>query len=146
MTSAEAQAMSPVELLDASDRLMVAGLPNMQGLWPRAVAFLLRLALETAVDEFWRTAAPGMTTCSRRAQLACLHAFTDRETAAKVSAAWGALSSACHYHAYDLGPTAWELRSWYDTVRQIGVLLRTTAQASQPPSSEAPRQKGSTQP
>lgn len=33
---------------------------------------------------------------------------------------WSALSSACHQHAYDLAPTAAEVRHWVGQVRLLG--------------------------
>ncbi len=83
------------------------------GVWPRAAAFLIRQALEDALDELWATNLPGMERASRASQLACLaYASPDRRLADNVRIAWSALSRACHHHSYELAPTAPELENW----------------------------------
>ena len=83
------------------------------GVWPRATAVLARQAIESAMRELWCLHAPGLESCSARAQLLCLGEYLrDEELAAAVSNAWGALSRACHHHPYEIDPTAEELRGW----------------------------------
>ena len=36
------------------------------GIWPRATALLARQALESALDDLWRSRAPGVERCSTR--------------------------------------------------------------------------------
>jgi hypothetical protein len=38
---------------------------------------------------------------------------------------WETLSRACHVHAYELDPTADELRSWIDAVADVRYRLRS---------------------
>lgn len=97
--------------------------PGVPGLWPRAAAFLIRLALEEALAAFWKRVAPGVEKCTMRAQLLCLTSYTDVETARTAAGAWGALSAACHYHSYELAPTGDELRTLHREVTALATRL-----------------------
>jgi hypothetical protein len=102
---------SPEKLLSAARSLLERPDARTAGLWPRAAAHLARQALELLLDEFWRTKAPGTENTSTRAQLICLSSYLGGNgLASRVAFAWNALSHACHHHAYELAPTASELR------------------------------------
>jgi len=107
------------ELLRATDQLLEAGVPGVSGIWPRACAFLMRMALELSIADFWASNAPGVESSSMRAQLLCLREYSDRQLAALADSVWAALSNACHYHSYDVEPTAAELRAWHDQVTDV---------------------------
>lgn len=118
--------LTPQELLAIADKLLTEAVPGTAGTWPRTVAFLVRLALEQSIDEFWAAKAPGVQECQMRPQLICLREYAEPAVAARAASVWGALSSACHYHHYDLAATASELRSWHREVRAIReALVRT---------------------
>jgi hypothetical protein len=106
--------------------------PATAGIWPRATALLARQGLEAALDDLWRVRAPGMETCSARAQLLCLSSYLpgDEELAERVSYAWAGLSHACHQHPYELGPTSSELLGWLATAEQF--IGRVDAVAQRP--------------
>jgi hypothetical protein len=88
--------------------------------WARSTALLTRQALEAALGDFWRSRAPGMEDCPLRAQLVALQLYVPDPHAARLAHhTWASLSHACHHHAYDLAPTASELRAWLDTVAQL---------------------------
>jgi hypothetical protein len=91
------------------------------GLWPRACAFLARQALEAAVDEIWaaRPSTSGMTKCKMRSQLICLPTYLDAGLAREIAYVYSALSEACHYHAYELAPTAAEIAHWLATIDRL---------------------------
>jgi hypothetical protein len=95
------------------------------GIWPRATSLLARQALEATLDAFWRLRAPGLESCSHRAQLLCLpfHLTSrgpqDEELAERVAYTWAALSRACHQHPYELAPTSSELLEWIATVEEF---------------------------
>ncbi len=110
--------MTPRELLTAARELLRRPGAATAGIWPRAVAVLARQALEEAIDALWEAdpLTSGLTRCTMRSQLACLPAYTDSHTARQVAYAWIALSNACHYHPYELAPTAAELTGWIETV------------------------------
>ena len=110
--------MTPTELLAAARALLADESAATAGGWPRMVALLTRQALEEALSEFWevRSATAGLSGSSRKSQLACLPFYLDARDAREVGYVWAALSDACHYHAYELAPTAGELTGWIDAV------------------------------
>jgi hypothetical protein len=118
MTGATAD--GPADLLAAA-RMMLAGHTNDgAGVWPRAVAFLTRQALELAVAELWRQRGLDMGHVSAHAQFLCLGEYADDpRLAGDAGFAWWALSRACHHHPYELAATASELRRWIDTVDEF---------------------------
>lgn len=113
--------MTPADLLAAARDLLEHPGPQSVGGWPRAVALLTRQALEKALDEFWAAspATAGLAACSNRTQLTCLPAYLNAGTARQINYVWAALSSACHYHPYDLAPTAGELDGWIGAVTTL---------------------------
>jgi hypothetical protein len=108
-------------LLDDADTVLRSA---SRGPWSRTTAFLLRKALETCVREFWLRTRPGVERCRMRTQMLCLAEYVDEATARRASGAWAALSAACHYHGYELNPTAGELRALHDEVRVLAERLR----------------------
>jgi len=108
------------QLLAAVDDLLNRASPATAGLWPRAASLLTRQALEVALRTFWSKRAPGVESCSARAQLLCLgRHIGDEALAQRAHVVWASLSGACHHHAYDLAPTREELRGWRDVVLQV---------------------------
>jgi len=90
------------------------------GVWPRAAALLVRQALEVALKTYWSARARGLEEAPMRAQLLCLEGtLNDAGVARRAHAAWGALSRASHYHAYELAPTREELLAWCDDVAVV---------------------------
>jgi hypothetical protein len=53
--------------------------------------------------------------------------YLNRELAGNVAFTWGALSSACHHHVYELAPTAQELFLWADTIERLRAGTTRTA-------------------
>ncbi|MEU7628428.1 hypothetical protein AB0C34_00390 [Nocardia sp. NPDC049220] len=100
------------ERFDTVDRLLAGSVTDAGGLWSRAVAWILRIALEQSVDDLWLRLAPALARCPMRAQLIALRAFAGPEVAARVAALWAALSRAAHYHDYELAPSVTDLRRW----------------------------------
>jgi hypothetical protein len=110
----------PLQLLALADGLLRRADPATAGLWPRASALLALAALETTVLRLWQRRALDLQGCSMRTQLICLRSYLeDAKLAARAGHAWSALSRACHHHAYELGPTAGELRSWFSVVGEL---------------------------
>jgi hypothetical protein len=111
---------SPDELLHLARALIGRSEPSTAGLWPRAAALLARRALEASVLALWQRRGLDLAGCSMRAQLICLRTYLeDRELAARAGHAWAALDRACHHHAYELAPTAWELDDWFAVVGEL---------------------------
>ena len=101
---------------------------TLKGVWPRAVAFVTRQALEEALAGIWKYTYPGMEDARWSTQLACLDVVvSDPSLVADIRAAWASLSRACHHHHYELEPTAAELDRW---IRQTERFLAVAADTS----------------
>lgn len=113
--------MTPTELLAEARAFLVRPGGLLPGLWPRAAAILGRQALEGWVRERWADSPEhaAMSACSMRSQLIGLTSVRERWVAARASFVWAALSAACHYHPYELAPTAGELNHWLDEVDSL---------------------------
>jgi hypothetical protein len=116
---------SPEELLTAAERLLTAPVPGIDASWPRVCALLIRLALELTLDRWWAQVLPEAAGCGMRPQLLLLPLYTaDRPAAAGLAReAWLGLAGAAHHHAYELAPTAAELRTWHTEVKELVGLL-----------------------
>ncbi len=117
--------VTPGELLAAADQLLAPPVPGAGAQWPRACALLIRLALEMTLDRFWARVLPVAAGCGMRQQLLLLPLYTvNLPTAAGLAReAWLGLAGAAHHHAYELAPTAAELRTWHSEVTQLATLL-----------------------
>lgn len=115
-------------LLATADRLLTEVVPATTGLWPRTVALATRAALELELDAYWSRVRPEVGAAPIRAQLLLLTSYADADADADVARgatqAWHGLSRGSHHHAYELAPTAAELRDWLDTVRRLVARLR----------------------
>lgn len=113
--------LSPAALLAEARVLINRPDASTAGVWPRTAAFLARQALEEAVNGCWAaTAATSpMLDASMWARLACLPAYVSGAEARQAVYAYAALSGACHYHPYELAPTAAELSGWIDDVEEL---------------------------
>lgn len=114
---------SVAERLEVVDRLLDGSVTDAGGLWSRATAWILRLALEQTVDELWLRVAPELMRCPMRAQLLALRFFAGVEAAAQVATVWAALSRAAHHHDYELAPSVTELRRWREQTARIATDL-----------------------
>jgi hypothetical protein len=117
--------MTPSDLLSAARELIARPDAATAGVWPRTAALLARQAIEQAIASIWKAQADtaGLGSCTMRSQLTCLPSYIDAETAAQVAYTWAALSGACHYHPYELAPTATELINWIEDADQLLVRL-----------------------
>jgi hypothetical protein len=106
--------LTPAELLAEARSLISRPDASMAGVWPRTAAFLTRQALEDAVDAHWAasSATAPMLQASMWSRLTCLPAYVSALEARQATFAYAALSKACHYHPYELAPTAAELSGW----------------------------------
>jgi hypothetical protein len=55
----------------------------------------------------------------------CPTAYVDEDVAARAAYLSAALSRACHYHPYELAPTASELTRWLTETADLVALLRS---------------------
>jgi hypothetical protein len=107
--------------------------PESAGLWPRAAALLARQSIETSLEALWVSSAPGLETCSLRAQLACLPEYINRDLALHVGLTWSGLSAACHQHAFELAPTAEELQVWIHCCEELDTTVVSPPSPADPP-------------
>ena len=118
----------PDDLLRLAEELLRRSDPATAGLWPRASSLLALRALESSLERLWDGHALDLRGCTMPTRLICLRSYLgDASLAARTGHAWSALHRACHHHAYELAPTAGELRSWFSVV---GELIRTSAPAT----------------
>lgn len=120
--------VSPWDLLTAADEMLTSPPDSaadewLSGHWPRTCALLIRLALEAALDGYWVRVAPTAAVCSMRAQLLLLPQFADTAVVTRARESWLGLSRVAHHHAYELAPTAAELRSWHSSVTTVTAAL-----------------------
>ncbi|MCX5581976.1 hypothetical protein OHA91_10350 [Streptomyces erythrochromogenes] len=80
------------------------------GLRARAAAVLLRMALDQALDAYWRRVTPSMTRIGKHRML-CLEWYAGQDTARRCRTTWSALSAACHYRTCELPPGPAEIRT-----------------------------------
>jgi hypothetical protein len=114
--------------LELARELLEGRSGEMVGVWPRAVAFLTRQALEDGMRWVWLVHAPGVEECSARAQLLCLRSYLgDEELAEEADHVYGRLSWACHHHAFELAPTAGELHAWLDEVEKVAASAKAAS-------------------
>jgi hypothetical protein len=124
--------MTPHELLAAARGLMQRPDAPVAGIWPRAAALLARQAIEAAMGEMWasKRQAAELSGSTMRSQVLCLTAYLDRGVASRAAYLLAALSQACHYHPYELAPTAAELVGWLDETAQIVTRMQEASAAS----------------
>lgn len=113
--------MMPSDILTAARELIARPDTATAGVWPRTSALLARQALEQAIRSHWQALpdTADLTLASMRSQLICLPSYIDAATARQVTYTWAALSNACHYHPYELAPTAAELTGWINDVEKL---------------------------
>ncbi|HEY7510501.1 MAG TPA: hypothetical protein VIG50_09615 [Vicinamibacteria bacterium] len=115
-----ADASGPHELLRMARTVLGRADPETAGVWPRASALLACRAVETTVNGLWDERGLDLRGCPMRVQLIFLRTYlSDADLAARAGHAWSALSRACHHHAYELAPTAVELRRWLAVVEEL---------------------------
>jgi hypothetical protein len=88
-----------------------------------------------AIDEMLIWPNPDFSAVySWRAKLLCLPRYFDARDAARIAYVWHELSRAGHYHAYELVPTAAELRRWHT---EAATLINIMSAARRAPSRPA---------
>jgi hypothetical protein len=129
MQAAGAPDAEAAEYLAAAQRLLRERLTRADGLWPRACAWLLRLALEAALRGLWQREGASTARATMRVQLLCLRSLegSDHSVSIQATYLWAALSNACHYHPYELSPTMSELRTWHADVTDVTTRLHARA-------------------
>ena len=121
--------MTPAELLTSARSLIARSDAAIAGVWPRTAALLARQALEDAVNARWARGEANlrMSRASMRSKLIALPFYVDEPVARQTAFVNAALTGACHYHPYELAPTAAELIRWIDDVDTLVTLLAASA-------------------
>lgn len=115
--------VTPVELLDVARQLCASPSWSTQPWTTRAVALLVRQAVEMWLSEYWDATAPGVAVASRKAQLLLLNADLPEDAAAEAYATWSQLSHACHHRVFDLEPTTAQALHWISQVDRLAAAL-----------------------
>jgi hypothetical protein len=106
-------------LLDYAEQIL-DGTVSLRSSAPRTAALLARCALEDWLDEQsaeWSTGSyPYPTTKSK---LIAFGALNDEELGERARRMWSALSRTVHHHAYELQPSATEVRHLVGQVREL---------------------------
>lgn len=116
-------AVTPTQLLDVARQLCASAVWSAQPWTTRAVALLVRQAVEMWLAQYWDATAPGVVTASRKAQLLLLNAQLSEDDAAEARATWSQLSHACHHRVFDLEPTSGQALQWIAQAERIGAAL-----------------------
>ncbi len=109
-------------LLDYADQVL-DGKVALGARGPRTAAVLARCALEDWLDELsvsWSTSAVSRPTT--KSKLAVLGALRGVDVGERAKRIWHGLSRACHHHAYELQPSAAEVRSLVVQVRRLAAV------------------------
>lgn len=106
-------------LLDYADRLL-DGEFGLGARGPRTAALLARTVLEEWLDEqsaSWLSSTLGYPTA--RSKIVALGAIRGGSVGERTRRVWHALSRAVHHHAYELQPSAAEIRQLVGAVREL---------------------------
>ena len=109
---ADDQRLTVGAVLDEAERHLDEFDPHTSGAWPHAAAVLIRQSLESTLNGFWSTRAPGMLgrRAGATAGCACPPTWATSPRRARPTSPGRALSQACHHRAYEVGLTQDELR------------------------------------
>jgi hypothetical protein len=116
--------VTPSDLLDVARQLCATPSWSTEPWATRAVALLVRQAVEMSLVQYWDATAPGVATASRKAQLLLLNATLPEDAAAQAHATWSQLSHACHHRVFDLEPTTDQAVHWISQVERLAAALR----------------------
>ncbi len=116
--------LTPAQLLDVARQLCASPAWSAQPWTTRAVALLVRQALEMWLADYWDATAPGVAGASRKAQLLLLNARLPEDAAAEAYATWSQLSHACHHRVFDLEPSTGQALHWIAQAERTAAALR----------------------
>ncbi|HTV03038.1 MAG TPA: hypothetical protein VMF13_20995 [Luteitalea sp.] len=93
----------------------------------RAIALLVRQAMELWLAQYWDATSPAVASVSRKSQFLLLTDRLPEDAAAFAHATWSQLSHACHHRVFDLEPTIAQSIAWIEAAEAFGDALRATA-------------------
>jgi hypothetical protein len=124
----------PADLLELAEAVLSGHEALPRSGWQRTCALLARQALESTLDDLMDQRAPQLAHRPARYQVLCLPVYMKEPgVAGRINHLWWSLATAGRHHAYELAPTAVELRGWLDDVAETIATLSSTA--AYPPSS-----------
>jgi hypothetical protein len=116
--------VTPALLLEVARQLCASPAWGAQPWTTRAIALLVRQAVEMWLAQYWDATAPRVAGASRKAQLLLLNAQLPEDAAAEAHATWSQLSHACHHRVFDLEPTTAQALSWIAQAERLAIALR----------------------
>ncbi|WP_142233095.1 hypothetical protein [Streptomyces calvus] len=87
------------------------------------------MALDQALDLYWRRITPSMTRVGKH-RILCLEWYEGPETARRCRTTWSALSAACHYRTSELPPAPAEIRTRLLEVTALLAALGATGEST----------------
>lgn len=95
----------------------------------RAACWIARAALESAVDDLLASKQRSVPDATMRSKLTVLQVAFGHEgdIPTRAEYAWNGLSRACHHHAFELSPTATEVRH---LIHLVGALVNDRTRAA----------------
>jgi hypothetical protein len=121
----------PADLLQLAEAVLRGheSLPSTG--WQHACALLGRQALEATLDDLMEQRAPELAHRPARYQVLCLPMYLrEADLPGRINHLWWSLASAGRHHAYELAPTALELRGWLDDLAETMAILNSTGAGS----------------
>ncbi|MBF6098304.1 hypothetical protein IU510_09470 [Nocardia cyriacigeorgica] len=115
--------------LHTADILITDAGADVGGMWPRAAAWMLRIAIEQAILELWRAVSPQMERVTMRAQLLVLPKYIGEQAAAEARLLWSELSATAHHNDFELAPAVHELRRWQEAAHRVANAVDTAIAA-----------------
>ena len=109
--------------LRTADQLISDASADLGGMWPRAAAWMLRIAMEQAIRELWHAVSPQMGRVTVRAQLLVLPKYLGEDAAAEARLLWSELSTTAHHHDFALAPAVQELRRWQGAAHRVAAAV-----------------------
>jgi hypothetical protein len=117
----------PADLLELAEAALSGHEALPPGGWQRACALLARQALEATLNDLMDQRAPSLVRRPARYQVLCLPMYMDEaDLAGRINHLWWSLAAAGRHHAYELAPTAVELRGWLDDVAETIATIDST--------------------
>ena len=120
--------VTPDALLDVARQLCASTDWRTSPWATRAVALLVRQAMELWLSQYWEANVPAVAAVSRKSQFLLLTDALPEEAAAIAHATWGQLSHACHHRVFDLEPTVAQSLNWIAQAERFGTALRALPQ------------------
>lgn len=109
--------LGPLQLLNASRKVMTVGVADLDGCWQITSAALARQAIESAAGLWLQAHGVVVERMAMNTQFTIIRSIhDDPDLAAELAQTWSGLSHVCHATTYDMPPTSDELTRWQTTI------------------------------